>query len=223
MVGLFISLEEQLAKVRRWNAARGWGFSEEEFSAVNVTPTGEQSLDRVELLVPISRDTANPTDLCWVFDELSAIAAAELSASRSSSVTMEPAHLRRHPLGVEYSRGIHRVTLRLRAYHDPENGRTLAWVYEQASSAGQKLVGVEGLSAAGHFTEWVKAWNGSSVPCPDLPGLQYRFDSSDGSEAAWCRAPSLRWWPESGEFDVSAYGVRHRFYSFGAPEVLRES
>ena len=56
---LFVSLETQLANVRRWNTVRNWGFTDADFDAVDLTP-GDNSGLVVDVIVVYLPDQARP-------------------------------------------------------------------------------------------------------------------------------------------------------------------
>jgi hypothetical protein len=210
LVAGLISLDAQLANIRRWNIERGYGFSSDELSAVDITPGGEQSLRRVDLLVPVSKDMA------WAFDDLWGIASSQQADNwRNPDLKTDAAHLRVHPKATVYERGIHRVTLDLVAHHEPEDGRTVTEVREAATQSGETLAALEVLAAAAHFPEWVQAMDGEKVPYVDLAGYEYRLNDSDESDEAWSDCPFLHWWADSRELrlHLSVVGFRPRRYS----------
>lgn len=217
LVAGLISLDAQLANIRRWNTERGYGFSNDELSAVDITPGGEQSLRRVDLLVPVSKDMA------WAFDDLWGIAGSQQADNwRNPDLKTDAAHLRVHPKATVYERGIHRVTLDLVAHHEPEDGRTVTEVREAATQSGETLAALEVLAAAAHFPEWVQAMDGEKVPYVDLAGYEYRFNDSDDSDEAWSDCPYLDWWAGGRELHLLLDGVGYRGRSCSAP-VRRES
>ena len=176
-----IPLDEQLENIRRWNSAGIYDFTDEELAAVDVTPRfSEQSLRRVEVLVPIASDVISAVDPLW------RIVVAQFEENwRNPDLEADPKHLRLHPLARSYERGIHRVTLDLAYCHEPETGRTGQQVRDSVKESGKRLAAIEVLAAAAHFSKWVRAMDGEKVPFVDILGFEFRYNLDDDSDEAW--------------------------------------
>jgi hypothetical protein len=185
---MFDPVAEQLDNVRRWNEERGWGFTERDFEAIDVTPVSHTDplvvdvvavyLDGDDELDPVRRTADElwavaselyPNSWCW--DEK----CWDLSLVGRKHVRLL--------YGIAHRPGIRRVTLDLGAHWDPVYP-TRSIDVRSTDSAHAEL-----LAAAAHFPYWVRSMDGTSVPYVLLSGYQVTLVEQE----SWRRLPCLSW------------------------------
>lgn len=215
---LFTSLGEQRGNIIRWNLERGMDFTEAELTAIDITPSGEQSLRRAELLVPVSADMETNQEA--VVDQLWFLSQEpQPNCWRNPDLVATPDDLHPIPGTKVYERGIHRVVVDLAANWEPQGGRTLLEVDQRPLQPGQSPAAAELLAAAAHFPKWVQAMDGVTVPYVDLWGFRFRLNTEDDSPEAWSYCPCLGWWAGSRELRFILGSVGYRGSEWAAPVV----
>lgn len=207
---LFVSLEVQLANVRNWNQMRGWGFTDADFDAIDLTPLNHTGLV-VDVIVVYLPDKGKTSGIQRTFEELWDIASSIQPYNwRYESLKSDPKHLRLLD-GIEHTPGIRRVTLDLGANWDTTNG------IRPVDVRGKDSVHAEALAAAAHFPGWVQAMDVERVPYVWLPGYQVTLPGGE----AWRLVPYLNWDSVYGKVNLSAHWDDYRNYSWACPVVVR--
>jgi hypothetical protein len=207
---LFVSLEVQLANVRNWNQMRGWGFTDADFDAIDLTPVKHSGLV-VDVIVVYLPDQGKTSGIQRTFEELWYIASRlQPGKWRHEWLNSGPKHLRLLE-GIEHKPGIRRVTIDLAANWDCQNG------IRPMDVRGSDSVHAEALAAAAHFPDWIRAMDGERVPYARMPGYQVMIPGRE----AWRGVPDLRWSSVSPEVVLGARWDSSRFYSWACPVVVR--
>jgi hypothetical protein len=207
---LFASLEVQLANVRNWNQMRGWGFTDADFDAIDLTPSSHSGLvvDVIAVYLPNQGKTSG---VQRTFEELWDIASSiQPNKWRYDSLKSDPKHLRLLD-GIEHVPGIRRVTLDLGANWDTTSG------IRPMDVRGKDSAHAEILAAAAHFPNWVQAMDGERVPYVWMPGYQVTFPGRE----AWRHVPNLYWYSVDREVSLSASWDDGQHYYWAYPVVVR--
>ncbi len=137
-------------------------------------------------------------------------------AWRWPELKVDAEHLRLHELARSYEPGIHLVNIDLVAHWEPEDGRTLIEVREQAKGTGEILAQLEVISIYGVLTQLFMEQDGENLPYSDMPGTVVTVPGRSGP-CALC----VVWLPFDRRAGLSAYWVGLRSNEWAAP-VLRE-
>jgi hypothetical protein len=208
---LFVSLEGQIANVRRWNEERVWGFTDDEFNAIDLTPVRHSGLvvDVVAVYLP-DRDTVSGVQR--TFEELWTVAAQrQPNACRWDELKSDTEHLRLLD-GIEHRPGIRRVTIDLGANWDPQNG------IRPMDVRGKDSVHAEVLAAAAHFPKWIQAMEDEGSPYVWMPGYQATIPGDEG----WPGVPCLYWDSTTRQVELGTTYESAPYYHWACP-VRRES
>lgn len=207
---LFVSLEVQLANVRNWNQMRGWGFTDADFDAVDLTP-GDHSGLVVDVIVVYLPDQGKTSGIQRTFEELWDIASSiQPGKWRYDSLKSDKKHLRLLD-GIEHTPGIRRVTLDLGANWDTTNG------IRPIDVRGTDSVHAEVLAAAAHFPDWIQAMDGERVPYVWMPGYQVTIPGHE----AWRGLPYLYWGSAGRKVGLCADWDGYPGYGWACPVVVR--
>jgi hypothetical protein len=214
--GMFVSLDDQLANIRRWNAEREWGFTEQELSAVDLTPRSHADPLVAELIAVYLDGDGEMDPVRRTCRQLWQVAAARQPAAWSwdwywDTWLGHPMPVRLAP-GIVHRPGVRRVTLDLGAHWRP--GRHI----RPCNVRGADSAHAELLAAAAHFPEWVRAMDGTSVPFVWVSGYQVTMVE----RAAHRRLPTLAW---SGFWSTLSFVAHWADYSqstFSSPTVSVE-
>jgi hypothetical protein len=180
---LFVSLEVQLANVRNWNKMRGWGFTDADFEAIDLTPSERSGLV-VDVIAVYLPDEGNTSGVQRTFEELWDIASSlQPGKWRWEELKSDKKHLRLLD-GIEHKPGIRRVTIDLGANWDPKDG------IRPIDVRGSDSVHAEALAAAAHFPDWIQAMDGEHIPYVWMPGYQVTLPGAE----AWRNVPYLHWY-----------------------------
>lgn len=137
---------------------------------------------------------------------------------RSDALQLDCEHLRLLASNIAiYEPGIHRVRINLVAHWEPESGRTIEEVRDQAKGTNEILAQLEVLSAYGLHPELFREQDGENLPYTDMPGTSVSVPYTP-SPCALC----IYWNRTYCKADLDAYWVGNRFYKWAAP-VVRES
>ncbi|MGH3624426.1 MAG: hypothetical protein ACRDQ5_22015, partial [Sciscionella sp.] len=176
---MFVSLEEQLANVRRWNEDREWGFSNAELDAIDLTPRVHADPLVVDLIavylddVFLGEDEGTFEGVRRTCDELWSLASERQLFAWSWDERLDIYEHRPKPVrllpGIVHSPGVRRVTVDLGAHWVP--GRYL----RPRNLRGPDSAHAEVLAAAAHFPRWARSMDGTSVPYIWLSGYQVTF------------------------------------------------
>ena len=215
---LFVSLETQLANVRRWNGIRGWGFTEADFDSVDLTPIEHSGLvvDVIAVYLPNQGKTSG---IQWTFEELWFIASShQPSGWRLPELKSDHKHLRLLD-GIEHVPGIRRVTVDLGANWKLANGIISPMdVRNHYLAHVEALTHAEVLAAAAHFPKWVKAMDGEHIPYVWMPGYQV----TPSRDENWRYVPGLGWSSDTHQISLNTNREYDRGWFWACP-VLIES
>jgi hypothetical protein len=162
---LFTSAADQLARVRRLNADRGWGFTDGDFECLDPAPAWPLSNQDRLVAVVLEVVLASPTgqaDILHTVDELWELAAEQQEHFwRYEELKSDPKHLAFFD-GIKAKPGLRWVVIDLGA----NRGTAPASV----RSPNSPHVAI--LMAAMLHPEWVRAMDGENVPFVWIAGLK---------------------------------------------------
>jgi len=215
----FVPVAEQLANVRRWNAERGWGFTDADFDAVDTTPAVHATplmADVVAVYLPATEGpeaggagTGTIDGVRRTFEELWAVASAGVPENWSWRQHLEgPRPVRLLP-GGKHVPGIRRVTIDLGAGWNPVEGARAIEI------RGRNSAGAEVLAAAAHFPAWLQAMEGVNVPFVYLGGYQVSHPENE----AWRHVPCLSWNEFLGRVNLMDHWADHHQRRWAVPVV----
>ena len=184
--GLLLSLEDQLNKLIDFNE-RFWGglLTSEEFTAIDISSDHVQFVDDLEILYVDFGSPEKNIEMWW-----KAIAGNQPNAWRWDGLKTDPKHLRLGSNTHLYDpgmRGIHRVCINLVANWEPEKGRSVLQVREQAARSGEYLAHAEVLAAYGLHDELLQRMDGENLPYADMAG----FEATVPGSGPWSYVPDL--------------------------------
>lgn len=202
---LFAPVEAQLALVRKCNAEREWGFTEEDFRHAehNIPSWPEDRLVAV-VLVPYLTDKRNRegetlmSGIQRTFLELPEVTTTEQKMDwrwRAGEADSGPDHLRLHE-GIQHRPGLRWEVIDLGANWNKEDGLSP----EKARSPRSAHAGI--LAAAALHPNWVKAMDGKNVPFVWISGYECSAPEMDKGRL-WGRAPGLFFGQEDGKLGLS--------------------
>jgi hypothetical protein len=186
--GMFVSLAEQLANVRRWNTERGWGLTESEFSAVDLTAASHSDPLVTDVIAVYLEGDDELDAVRRTCDELWEVAAQQFENAWCWDQKCWDLNLvgKKHVRllhGIPHEPGIKRVTIDLGAHWEPVYPTRSIDVRSRDSAAAEIL------AAAAHFPNWVRAMDGVKVPYAQLSGYQITLVLQE----SWRRLPCLSW------------------------------
>jgi hypothetical protein len=210
----YISPEEQLANMRRWNEERGWGFSDSDFPAEIPDFTPSAPLEVLVLVVYLPDEgkgrkqvpgyvrTANELwqithegqPNWWQWDELK----------------LDSDHLRLLP-EVSHTPGIRWVALDLGAHWNAKDG------VRPCDVRGEDSAHAEILAAAAHFPQWIQNMDGEKVLFVWLSGYQVTIPG----RGVWADLPILYCLGHDRKVYLSADWDNDRSWYYAVP-VVRE-
>lgn len=122
---------------------------------------------------------------------------------------------RLHKLAHSYTPGLHLVNLNLVAHWEPETGRNLVQVREQATEQSEILAQLEPVSFYGVLTDLFQEQNGTDLPFVDLAGTEVTAPG----RAAWQCAMYFFWSrvDRKARFRADDIGISDQMYA--APVV----
>lgn len=213
---LFSPLTHQRANLRRWNEQRDWGFTAEDFAALDVTPADHRDPFVVDLFAVYLPDEGELDAVRRTCHELWTLAAEQQPSSyswdehiwrwRRPGSPCKPVGLWD---GLEHRPGLRRVTLDLAAHWVP--GRS----YVGADVRGPDSAHAEVLAAAAHFPYWVWAMDGVRVPYAYLAGYQVTYPERLTDTNVLC----LTWSMFREQISLATYSAQYYFSRFSAPEL----
>lgn len=167
---MFISLQDQLANVRRWNEQRGWGFGADELDSVDLSPRTHADPLVVDVVAVYLDADAELDGVRRTCNELWRIAAGEQENAWCWDWYWDgwrgiPKPVRLLP-GIEHRPGVRRMTLDLGARWVPGRHVRVCHYRDEHSAHAEVL------AAAAQFPRWVRAMDGKAVPFTWLPGYQ---------------------------------------------------
>lgn len=216
-----VSLEEQLAKYRRWNEPHSLEITEEMFAAIDLTPTPNLKFGEVDLIVYYAPDKDDVSGVQRTFDVSSQLMAEEQEALfdddeehawKWPGLQSDPEHLRL-TAGIERKPGLRRVILDRNAWHKPQQGRSVKEVRTWAAQDGHILAGPEVLWDAALDPQSAQNMDGSKNPFRDMAA--YEVTVPDGGP--WGSCPYLC--RDGRQVRLSAGWVGISFQRWSAPLV----
>ena len=185
---MFVSPQRQLYNLARWNAKRGWGFTDDDLSDIAreippppPSPPAPQKPDQeivqlqarvLEVYLPDGPD-GTPGAL-RTFDELWSLAVEERRAKPFHLFDLWPRMTLELSPGLRHSPGLRWRTIDFGhgwVPHDPKGPKRLGEApHHLPAELERPHAGV--LAAAAHFPLWMKRMDGRSVPYAWLPGYE---------------------------------------------------
>jgi hypothetical protein len=211
---LFVSLTEQLDKVRQWNAERGWGLSAADLDAVDLSPRAESDPLVVDLVAVYLEDDATLNGVRRTCHELWTVAAEQQPHRWCWDWYWDKWKNRPKPVrlraGIVHRPGVRRVSVDLRAHFEP--GR-----YVRPSQVlGRDSAHAELLAAAALFPRWIRAMDGKTVPHVWLAGYEVMSQERPSPE----RLPALSWSGFRRHMSLTADWIDHAHSGWAAPTCL---
>lgn len=215
--GMLVSPFDWLAKLREYNE-KYWDnrFTDADFGSAEVQlwVVPEDYVQSVENVFGfhVVFDSLEETYEMWY-----RVYQGELPDTwRWPELKVDAEHLRLHESAQDYERGIHLVNINLVAHWEPEEGRTLVQVREQARERGEILAQLEVVSIYGVLTELFMQQDGDNFPWSDMAGTDVSVPGYSLPYALY-----VHWDPLFREARFYAVWVDYRSRRWAAP-VLRE-
>ena len=180
---MFTSLADQVAAIRRWNEELGWGFTTEDFDAIDLNPADHDDPLVVDLIAIYLPGDDELDGVRRTAEELWAIIAEQQPNAWCWDMpkrSNKPVRLLRR---IEHRPGLRRVTLDLGAHWDSLVG------FRPIEVRSSDSAHAEVLAAAALFPDWVRAIDGIAVPHVVLSGYQIGIPIRE----AWRHVPCLAW------------------------------
>lgn len=179
---MFVSCEEQVGNIRKWNKKFGWGFSEEQVAvalqSAPIWPT--HSPLTVAVLVPYLETVGKTFEALWTIAK-----SCQKDSWRYEGLYSEADKLRLLELKdskIDHKPGLRWEVIDLAANWDKKDGIVPATVQDPKTSPHAGI-----LAAAAHFPKWVRKMDDINVPYVWLPGYQATIPDYD----AWTGLPRL--------------------------------
>lgn len=204
----YVSPEDQLKKVKTFNAALDWGFVTENIPAI---PGSWQHNPNEVLMLAVSLPPkGRKSGLHRTFDELWNLIEAPdgYTKYRWDELKATTKLLRQAP-GYNHTPGIRWVVFNPNAYH----GKSPEAVLKQSKIDNAQLAGLEVLMATLLFPTWATSWNGDSSPYPNMSALQFYWNSG------WSRVPYLDRWDVARRLELRAHWAVGSREDFASPSV----
>jgi hypothetical protein len=211
--GYLLSLDKQLERIARFDNDF-WGGRIRQHTNLKDIDTTSDHIQRVDDLEVLYVDFGSPEDnveLWW-----KVLVGKQPNAWRYDGLKAE--HLRLAATAHQYEPGVHRIRLNLVAHWEPEVGRTVQEVRQQAQANGETLAAAEVLAAYGLHDHLLQQMDGENLPYADLGG----YEATIPGDEAWRRAPYLYWDRSYRKVLLYAYWDDYRYYGRACP-VRRES
>jgi hypothetical protein len=213
---MFTSLEEQLARVRDWNDMRRWGFTDEQFDAIDLTPTSHQDPLVVDMIAVYLRGKSDLDPVRHTADDLWLLASVQQPNSwcwddwywNQPDSGLKPVRL---AAGIRHRPGIRRVTLDLGARWQPGQHVSALRVMSRASAHAEVL------AAAAHFPDWVRAMDGRTVPYAWLAGYQVTIPRN----SPHYRLPCISWSRYRQTVSLTSHEAAYTQCGWAAPACRR--
>lgn len=212
---MFIPLDQQLANVREWNDMRRWGFTAEDFQAIDLTPRTHASPLVVDLIAVYLHGKGELGPVRHTADDLWLLAAVQQPNSwcwddwywDQPGSGLKPVRL---AAGIVHRPGIRRVTLDLGAHWQPGQHLSVLRLMSSASAHAEIL------AAAAHFPNWVRAMDGHTVPYSWLAGYQVTIPRN----SRHYRLPCLTWTRYRQMLSLTSHEAANTQYGWAAPVCL---
>ena len=211
---MFISLDQQLANVRRWNEERGWGFSASDIESVDITPGDDSKPLVVDVIAVYLADNGQLSGVRRTCHELWTLAAEEFPNAWSWDWYWDEWKSCPKPVrlldGIVHRPGVRRVTLDLGAHW--RRGRQV----RPSSVRGTNSAHAEVLAAAAHFPRWLRAMDGIRVPYVWLAGYQVTIPERYIEH----HLPCLSWSTFRQTLSLAADWAHHSYAGWASPTCL---
>lgn len=207
----YVSPQEQLSNVRRWNEERGWGFADSDFPQHIPAFTPSSPLEVLVLAVYLPEALLGliVPDYIRTANELWQIARGlQPNWWQWDSLKLDADH-QRLLSGIEHKPGIRWVALDLAAHWNAKDGVRPRDVRDENSAHAEIL------AAAGHFPQWIQNMDGEKVPYAWLAGYQVTIPGGE----AWTGVPGLVWDRASRRVILSADWGGDRYWACAVPAV----
>jgi len=213
-----LNLETQLNLLSEFNS-RFWNnqLSEEQFEVfeeevarLDSADAHQQSVDDLEILYVDFGSPEQNVEMWW-----KVIAGTQPNAWRWDSLQTDAEHLRLAGCAKQYEPGIHRVRLNLVAHWDPQAGRSVDQVRDQAARQGKTLAHAEVLAAYGLHGQLLRQMDGQNLPYADLAG----YECTVPGDRPWAYVPYLNWNGLYRGVYLYANWADHVSYYWAAPVV----
>lgn len=211
---MLLSVADQLARLRDYNKLY-WDnvLTDEHFECVNWGPDGLQHEQQVDDLLLLYVDFGSPeaTFEAW----WKVLCGTQPGNYRWDQLRTDVDHLKLHSRTREYGFGIYTVHINLVAHWEPEDGRNVIQVREQAEVNDELLAHAEAMAAYGLHPELLQQQDGENLPYVDLAG--YMADVP--GHGAWRPVPYFLWYRDYRKVMLSAFWVDYSNRCFAAPVV----
>ncbi len=131
-------------------------------------------------------------------------------------ISFDDEHFGFHELARTYEPGIHLFCMNVVAHWEPEEGRTLIQVREQAGSSGEILAQLEVVSLWGVLIKLFMQQDGTNFPWSDMPGTDLKVPGGSEPYAFY-----MYWYRDGRQAGFYASWVARVLQNWAAP-VLRE-
>lgn len=210
-----LGLEDQLnlwevLDANVWNGqvkANGW------FDSVDTTSNHIQSVDDLEIFYIEFGSPELNIEAYW-----KAIKVNQPNVWRYNGLKTDPEHFRLAPQARQYEPGIHRIRINLVAHWEPEDGRSVSQVRQQASLMSEAVAAAEVMAAYAVQYELLRQQDGRNLPYADMAGYEATVPGAE----AWAGCPYIYWNQVIREVSLDA-GWSDSVNDYWAVPVLRES
>ncbi|MGA3150290.1 MAG: hypothetical protein ABSD10_01560 [Candidatus Saccharimonadales bacterium] len=183
------------------------------FDTVDTSSDHVQSVNDLEIFYIEFGSSEGNVEAYW-----RAIKANQPNARCYDGLKIDSNHLRLTPTARWYEPGIHRIRINLVAHWEPEDGRSVLQVREQAARTGETLAAAEVLAAYAVHDELLRQQDGTNLPYADMAG----FEATVPDDQPWTSVLYLYGDRVSREVGLDA-GWADRVRSNWAAPVVRES
>ncbi|MGB9280149.1 MAG: hypothetical protein WCB57_08735 [Pseudonocardiaceae bacterium] len=212
---MFVSLREQLDRIREWNEKRQWGLRSDDLDSIDLTPPTHSEPLVVDLIAVYLDGDGKLNGIRRTCHELWTVAAQQQPHTWSWDWYWDKWMHRPQPVrlidGIVHRPGIRRVTVDLGAHFEP--GRFISPVMVR----GQDSAHAEVLAAAAHFPRWIRAMDGKTVPFTWVPGYEVMIRERPSPE----RLPALSWAGYRQSMSITADWIDHTHSGWASPTCLR--
>jgi hypothetical protein len=209
--GMFTSLADQLATIRGWNEELDWGFTAEDFDAIDLTPARHDDPLVVDLIAIYLPGDEELDGVRRTAEELWAIVAEQQPNAWCWDMpkrSNKPVRLLRR---LEHRPGLRRVTLDLGAHWNSAIG------FRPIEVRGPDSAHAEVLAAAALFPGWIRAIDGLAVPHVVLSGYQIGIPIRE----AWRHVPCLAWNERYHRINLTDHWADQPQRRFASPVIIQ--
>lgn len=208
---MFLPLRAQLDNIWEWNEERRWGFSPDDFDAVDLSSPDENKPLVVDLVAVYLDGDKELNGVRRTCHELWTLAARQQPHTWCWDWYLDKWKNRPKPVrlldGIVHIPGIRRVTVDLGAHFEP--GRYLS----PSKVRSQYSAHAEVLAAAAHFPRWIRAMDGKTVPYTWISGYEVMIEERPSPE----RLPALSWTGYRQSMSLTADWADHSYSGWASP------